>query len=126
MKKSILSLWYFGALALVLALVVSGSQLQAQQSSQPSDQPGQAQPAQPPSQSPSTQSAPDSQAQSQSSATQTFSGTIVKSGDKYVLQDASSGASYDIDRQDLVKKYEGQKVRIHGTLDSSGKMIQVQ
>jgi hypothetical protein len=40
-------------------------------------------------------------------------------------ENASSGASYDLDRHDLLKKYEGQKVKIHGTLDSTGKMIQV-
>jgi uncharacterized protein YdeI (BOF family) len=55
---------------------------------------------------------------------QTFSGTITKAGDKYVLQDAS-GTSYDIDRQDLVKSHEGKKVHINGTLDSDGKTIHV-
>jgi hypothetical protein len=57
---------------------------------------------------------------------QSFSGTIVKSGDKYVLQDAASGKTYDIDHQDQVKQYEGKKVRVHGTLDASANMIHVQ
>ena len=55
-----------------------------------------------------------------------LTGTIVKSGDKYMLQDADSGKSYDIDHQDQVKQYEGKKVRVHGTLDASGKTIHVQ
>jgi outer membrane biosynthesis protein TonB len=69
----------------------------------------------------------DSQAQSSdASGTQTFTGTVVKQGDKYMLQDAASGTTYDIDHQDEVKKFEGKKVRVHGTLDASGKMIHVQ
>ena len=53
-----------------------------------------------------------------------FAGTITKAGDKYVLQD-TSGTTYDIDRQDLVKSHEGKKVRINGTLDPDGKTIHV-
>lgn len=30
---------------------------------------------------------------------QTFTGMIVKSGDKYVLQDEATGTTYDIDRR---------------------------
>jgi uncharacterized protein YdeI (BOF family) len=75
------------------------------------------------------QQAPDPQAQAQQqdaqqSQGQVFAGTIVKSGDKYVLQDANN-TSYDIDRQDLAKDHEGQKVRIKGTLDPDGKTIHV-
>ena len=76
----------------------------------------------------SGQQAPDPQAQAQQDAqqsqSQVFAGTIVKTGDKYVLQDAN-GTSYDIDRQDLAKDHEGQKVRIKGTLDPDGKTIHV-
>jgi len=100
-------------LGLLAGMGLSGVQLNAQQSDQ--------QPAPPPSQQ---QAAPDSQSPSQQAQAQTFAGTIVKSGDKYVLQDAS-GTSYDIDRQDLVKSHEGKKVRISGTLDPDGKTIHV-
>jgi uncharacterized protein YdeI (BOF family) len=58
--------------------------------------------------------------------TQTFTGTIVKQGDKYVFQDAATNQTYDIDHQDEVRKFEGKRVRVHGTLDPSGKMIHVQ
>jgi cytoskeletal protein RodZ len=56
--------------------------------------------------------------------TQTFSGTVVKSGDKYVLKD-DSGHTYDIDHQDEVKKFEGKRVRVQGTLDASSNKIMV-
>jgi uncharacterized protein YdeI (BOF family) len=99
-------------LGLLAGMGLSGALLNAQQQSDPH---------QPPSQQ---QAAPDAQSQSQQSQAQTFAGTIVKSGDKYVLQDAS-GTSYDIDCQDLVKSHEGKKVRINGTLDPDGKTIHV-
>ena len=86
-------------LGLLAGIGLSGTQLIAQQQSDP-------QPAPPPSQQ---QQAPDTQGQSQQTQVQTFAGTIVKSGDKYVLQD-TSGTNYDIDRQDLVKSHEGKKV----------------
>ena len=133
MKRQIQSMWTLGTLAFVLTLAIS---LNAQQS--PSTAPSnstdpatapQSQPTQP-SQSPDqgSQAAPGTQSQPTTSASdsQTFSGTIVKSGDKYVLQDVSSGKTYDIDHQDQVKQYEGKKVRVHGTLDASGKMIHLQ
>jgi len=143
MKKQWKSIWSLGALAMILSVGVSLSAQQATspatssdpaaapqtQPSQPTDPTAQ-QPAttpQTPEQQPS-QAAPDAQAQTTPSATdsQTFSGTVVKSGDKYVLQDADSGKTYDIDHQDEVKQFEGKKVRVHGTLDASGKMIHVQ
>lgn len=143
MRKRFSSLCTFAMLSLVVGMVSLGTQLNAQQSAPDNGgaaQQGQTQ--QPPAQTPdqSTQPAPDAQsqssqpqpsqaqsprAQSQPSDGQTFSGTIVKSGSKYVLQDSASGNTYDIDRQDLAKGHEGQKVRISGTLDPSGKMIRV-
>jgi hypothetical protein len=88
------------ALALFLGIGLSVAWLNAQQ---PAPNPG--------------QQSPGSQAQPQQPQGRIFAGTIVKSGDKYVLRD-DSGTSYDIDRQDLVKKYEGQKVRITCTVSS--------
>ncbi len=55
---------------------------------------------------------------------QTFTGTVTKQGEKYVLQDSATGKTYDIDHQDEVKKFDGKRVRVHGTL--SGNMIHVQ
>jgi hypothetical protein len=123
------SLRILPALVLASGMMLLSGHLYAQQAAPPSDpqyssqRPGQQpQPGQTPDQS--AQPAPDSQAQA--GAVQVFSGTIVKSGDKYVLQDSASGNTYDIDAQDQVKQFEGKKVRVHGTLDASGKMIHVQ
>lgn len=117
-----------GTLALSLSLALP---LSAQQNtpSQPADPTAQ-QPAQPPqgstSQTPDSRPTPDATPQAAPTDSQTFTGTIMKSGDKYVLQDTASGTTYDIDHQEQVKQYEGKKVRVRGTLDPSGKMIHVQ
>jgi uncharacterized protein YdeI (BOF family) len=123
MKRQVQSLWYLGALALFLSAVIS---LNAQT---PETQPPEPQSQQPAQQAPPDQSGqdtPDTQAQpSQKSEVQTFTGTIVKSGNKYMFQDAASGNTYDIDHQDLVQKFEGKKVTVHGTLDADSKMIHI-
>ena len=58
------------------------------------------------------------------SDSQSFSGTVEKSGDKYVLKD-DSGKTYDIDHQTDVAKFEGKRVRVKGTLDATGTKIMV-
>ena len=143
MNKRTHSLWWLMTLALLLGVVLSGAQLTAQQSAAPPDQQSPSQPAaqqpdqpsqqpdqqpqQQPGQAPaqSGQQAPDAQAQTQQGEGQSFAGMIVKSGDKYVLQDSASGTTYDVDRQDLVKTHEGKRVRVKGTLDPDGKTIHV-
>jgi hypothetical protein len=87
--------------------------------------------AQTPSNQAPDQSTPNAGASSPGSAAQAggaqaFSGMIVKQGDKYMLQDEASGQTYDIDHQDEVQKYVGKRVRVHGTLDASGKIIHLQ
>ena len=118
---------FLSVLVLGFGIALLSTQLYAQQAP-PSAQ--QQSPAQRPGQSgqmpdQAGQQAPDAQAQSQAGV-QVFTGTIVKTGDKYVLQDANSGTTYDVDAQDQLKQFEGKKVRIHGTLDASSKMIHVQ
>jgi cytoskeletal protein RodZ len=119
----------------VLAVVILslGLQLNAQQGQASPSQDDQQQqqpqgrPSSPDAQSPS-QSAPDAQSQSprdQSGNEQVFTGTIVKSGSRYMLQDSDSGKMYDIDRQDLAQNHEGKQVRVPGTLDADGKTIHV-
>jgi hypothetical protein len=56
-------------------------------------------------------------------ATQTFTGTIVKDGGRYVLK-ASSNV-YELDDQDRSKKYEGKQVRVKGVLDAKGNDVHV-
>lgn len=83
----------------------------------------------PPSQTPDT-TAPESGSKAGTlpaagageSSTQTFSGTVVKQGDKYVLKD-DSGKFYDIDHQSDVAKFDGKRVRVQGTLDANGKIL---
>ena len=116
MKRSMQSFGLAGALALSFLT----AQVFAQQSD-PQQQPSQQQPGQ---QNPGQQ-APDTQGASRQSDVQVFTGVITKVGDKYMLQDSANSSSYDIDQQDLAKKYEGQKVRIKGTLDPDGKTIHV-
>ena len=55
---------------------------------------------------------------------QVFSGTIVKAGSKYVLQNAS-GKTYDLDHQEMLKDHEGKQVRFKGTMDADGKTIHI-
>ena len=143
MKTKIQSAWTLGTLAVLLTFGVSLSAQQGTPPTSPTDpasapQSQPTQPTDPTAQQPATrpqgqaeqtpdqggQAAPDSHASSAASGadTQSFSGTIVKSGDKYMLQDADSGKSYDIDHQEQVKQYEGKKVRVHGTLDANNKI----
>lgn len=131
MDKRTHSLWLGCTLALLCGMALFVAQLNAQQPdqsspSQPTAQQAQPSTAQPQAQpEPSGQQAPDSQAQPPSGKGQLFAGTVVKSGDKYVLQD-DAGKTYEIDRQDLAKGHEGKKVTIQGTLDPDGKTIHVQ
>jgi len=152
-KTRIQTLSFLAAFA--FAMICWGSTLNAQnapttspdrQAQQPSSSPdttppqstpdAQAPSSQSPSQTPDTTTpppsgqAPESGAQGSASdsgaaaGTQTFSGTVVKQGDKYVLKD-DSGKTYDIDHQDEVKKFEGKRVRVQGTLDPSTNKIMV-
>lgn len=126
MTKTTQSLWMLGALALALSTASLFAQQSDSQSTPPSSQsqqqapPDQTQPSQPPA----GQSGSAGQAQQSAEDGQTFSGTIAKSGDKYVLQD-TSGKTYDVDHQEALKQYEGKKVRIKGTLDPDGKTIHI-
>jgi preprotein translocase subunit SecG len=146
MKKS---LWFIGALVLFLSVGIALSaqttpqtqspDAQAQQPATPDQTPApaptdQAQANQTPSQTPehaqpsptpSQQATPESKTES-ATGVQSFTGTVAKSGDKYVLQDADTGNTYDVDHQDEVAKFEGKRVKVHGTLDASGKMIHIQ
>jgi len=56
--------------------------------------------------------------------TQTFTGKIVKDGDKYVLKVANS-TSYQLDEQSGAQKYENKDVRVIGTLDTGSNTIRV-
>lgn len=71
---------------------------------------------------PGTSSGAAAGANENAGGTQTFTGTVVKQGDKYMLKD-DTGKTYDIDHQTDVAKFEGKRVRVQGTLDSNGKIM---
>ena len=71
---------------------------------------------------PDSSTTPDQHAQP---AAQTFTGTVSKQGDTYVLSVAGS-ESYKLDDQDRAKQFDGQKVRVVGTLDQGSAVIHVQ
>ena len=65
----------------------------------------------------------------QQPSTQTFTGTIVKDNNKYVLK-VSDGAVYQfvvyqIDDQEKAKLYEGKQVKIAGSLDAKTYLLHI-
>jgi uncharacterized protein YdeI (BOF family) len=66
---------------------------------------------------------PPPQAQSSKS---TFTGTIVREGEQFMLRD-SSGQVYKLDNSEQAKSYEGKAVKVTGEIDSSdAKLIHVE
>jgi hypothetical protein len=70
----------------------------------------------------SSPSTPESQ--DKSPTAQTFTGTISKEADNYVLK-VSDSSSYKLDSQDQVQRFEGKRVQVTGTLDTSINLIHV-
>ena len=58
--------------------------------------------------------------------TKMFSGTILKSGDNYVLSDAANKLSYVLDDAEKASPYEGKKVKVTGTVDVATNIIHVE
>jgi len=71
-------------------------------------------------QNPSSQAMPNQD----SSKTTTFTGTVVKDGEQYVLRD-SSGSVYKLDDSSRAQAFEGKTVKVTGRLDPDSKMIHV-
>lgn len=145
MRKHTRIFWVLAGLAFVLEVGLLSARVNAQQSPEgtqaqpsqpsqqpsqapsqtsPSQQPGQTSPSQQPGQTSPSEQAPNAQS-GQATGAQTFTGTIVKQGDKYVLQDTATGKTYDIDHQDIVGQHVGRRVRVNGTLDPDGKTIHI-
>lgn len=74
----------------------------------------------PAQQSPQDQAMPNPD----SSKTTTFTGTVVKDGEQYVLRD-SSGGIYKLDDSSRAQAFEGKTVKVTGRLDANSKMIHV-
>ena len=103
---------------------------QGQQHQQPTPDPHpDTQPAQNPTPSQPGQTQPDNSgaAGSQDAPTtaQTFTGIIDKDADSFVLK-VSEGASYKLDSRQEAEQYEGKRVRVTGTQDSSMNLIHVE
>jgi len=87
---------------------------------QSSQQPGQDEPAASPQQG-QTSGSQDQMNQ----ANHTFTGTLVKSGNNYVLRTADN-VTYQLDDQDKASKFEGKNVKVTGSLDAATNIIHVQ
>ena len=94
------------------------------QAPEPAPQPSGRQTTTPPPASQPEGSQSQEQAQAQPAA-QSFTGTISKEGDSYVLK-VSDTSSYKLDDQDKAKEYEGKRVAVFGTLDPNTNLIRVQ
>ena len=62
--------------------------------------------------------------QGQAQPAQSFTGTVSKEADSFVLK-VSDTTSYKLDNQQQVQEYQGQRVRVTGTLDPSINLIHV-
>ncbi|HXZ80595.1 MAG TPA: DUF5818 domain-containing protein [Terriglobales bacterium] len=58
-------------------------------------------------------------------ANQTFTGTMVRDGNSYVLKTADN-VTYQLDDQDKASKFEGKTVKVTGSLDSTTNIIHLQ
>ena len=109
------------------ALMLATSQAQGFAMNSPTPMPVIQEPQAPPAQTPPAQTSPDQSTtttpQDQSKAT-TFTGTIVKDGENYVLRD-SSGGIYKLDNSTQAQTFEGKTVKVTGKLDADSKMIHV-
>jgi trehalose-6-phosphatase len=114
---------HFFSFAAVVVLLSLGVSLSAQQSRQRPDQSPQMEQQDTtlyPGDNPTDRPVASAFANSQS-----FTGTIVKSGDRYVLQ-AAHGSIYDLDNQEAVKPFEGKRVSLHGALEPRTKLIHLE
>jgi hypothetical protein len=57
--------------------------------------------------------------------TKTFSGKIMKSGDKLILQDSVGESTYQLDDQKKAKAFQGKNVKVTGTVDAVTNTIQI-
>ena len=65
------------------------------------------------------------QQQSQAQA-KTFTGTVMKSGENFVLSDPNSKTSYMLDDVRKGSQFEGKKVKVTGTVDVANNVIHVE
>jgi Protein of unknown function (DUF5818) len=66
-----------------------------------------------------------SQTQGQPEA-KTFTRTILKSGENFVLSESATKSRYLLDNQDRARPYEGKNVKITGTIDGASNLIHIE
>jgi hypothetical protein len=93
--------------------VSSAAATNQQQEQQPPDNPPAA-----PAQASGTQAQSDS-------ATQTFTGTVVRIGDQYVLR-TTDNMTYQLDDPSKAKEFEGKQAKVTGSLEGKTKLIHIQ
>ena len=108
------------------ALMIASSQAQGFAMNAASPMPVIQEPQAPPAQTPPAQASPDQSSMPNQDATKTttFTGTVVKDGENYVLRD-SSGGIYKLDDSTRAQTFEGKTVKVTGKLDADSKMIHV-
>ena len=130
-KRDLIGLGAICALVLAFALAWGGPSEAAgaaivQTQQQPQPQPDQAQPQ--PQQPKPDQAQPQPQqqpGQAQAPAASTFTGTVVKNGEQYMLRD-SSGQVFGLDDSSKAQPFEGKTVKVTGQLDQQAKVIHVE
>jgi hypothetical protein len=65
-------------------------------------------------------------AQDNKQNTKVFSGTILRSGDNFVLSDAANKLAYVLDDAQKASPYEGKRVKVTGTVDVANNIIHVE
>jgi hemolysin activation/secretion protein len=129
-KRDLIGLGAICALVLAFALAWGGptevaGAATAQTQQQQQQQPDQAQP-QPQQQPDQAQPQPQEQpGQGQAPAASTFTGTVVKNGEQYMLRD-SSGQVFGLDDSSKAQPFEGKTVKVTGELDQQAKVIHVE
>ena len=58
--------------------------------------------------------------------TKTFTGTVMKEGEVFVLSDNADKTNYQLDDAKKASKFEGKTVKVTGTLDAQNLTIHVQ
>src|ERR1700693_951612 len=56
----------------------------------------------------------------------TFTGTVLKSGESFVLSDSATKPRYILDDQDKVRRYEGKHVKVMGAVDVASNTIHIE
>ena len=87
--------------------------------------PPQQNPAAPAPTAPEAKSPAAPEGSQQTATAQSFTGTISKEAGSFILQ-VSQGVSYKLDNEKQVQQYQGQRVRVTGTLDNSINLIHVE